>query len=90
MRLAARQMATICETVYRMLGASAEMKLFGSRLDDGAKGGGIGPLVEWPGLMSNAPFLAVQPARALRAGHDAMPELQTVASRLDAAIRRRG
>lgn len=46
MRLTERQLATIRQTVSGIVGPDAQVFLFGSRLDDGARGGDLDLLVE--------------------------------------------
>jgi predicted nucleotidyltransferase len=49
MRLTPEQIDTIRRTTWEIFGAEARVRLFGSRLDDSARGGDIDLLVE-PGL----------------------------------------
>ncbi|RYU56645.1 nucleotidyltransferase domain-containing protein [Methylolobus aquaticus] len=49
MRLTPEQIETIRRTTWEIFGAEARVRLFGSRLDDSARGGDIDLLVE-PGL----------------------------------------
>ncbi len=46
MRLSAAQTQTILHCVRQQFGADARVMLFGSRLDDGARGGDVDQLVE--------------------------------------------
>lgn len=46
MRISPRQIATIIDTTRRIVGADAQVWLFGSRLDDARKGGDIDLLIE--------------------------------------------
>lgn len=46
MRLTREQTRSILETVSRLAGAGSIVYLFGSRLDDGAKGGDVDLLIE--------------------------------------------
>jgi predicted nucleotidyltransferase len=48
MRLTPDQISTIKETVAEIFGADAEIRLFGSRLDNQATGGDIDLLIELP------------------------------------------
>lgn len=57
MRISPQQIATIIETTRCMVGADAQVWLFGSRLDDARKGGDIDLLIESTpkaGLMERA------------------------------------
>ena len=57
MRLTPVQIDTIQTTVQRVLGGGAVVSLFGSRLDDGRKGGDVDLLIEAeqePGLLERA------------------------------------
>ncbi|PKO82929.1 MAG: DNA polymerase III subunit beta [Betaproteobacteria bacterium HGW-Betaproteobacteria-11] len=58
MRLTSGQIALIRNTVAGIAGPEASVKLFGSRLDDKARGGDIDLLVELPHPVQNAPLLA--------------------------------
>lgn len=46
MRLSSEQTRTIVQCVHRQFGDDAEVMLFGSRLDDAARGGGVDLLIE--------------------------------------------
>lgn len=48
MRLTAQQTEQILAAVHRHFGARARVAVFGSRLDDGARGGDVDLLVESP------------------------------------------
>lgn len=57
MRLTPSQIETICSIARQTLGEGAQVSLFGSRLDDGRKGGDVDLLVEAPqepGLLARA------------------------------------
>ena len=57
MRLTSAQIDTIQSTVQAVLGEGAVVSLFGSRLDDGRKGGDVDLLIEAnrePGLLERA------------------------------------
>lgn len=58
MRLSTTQTREITHTVRQLAGATAEVYLFGSRLDDNARGGDIDLLIE-----SAAPIGLIQRAR---------------------------
>ena len=60
MRLNQEQIAVICEIVKEIAGPEARVRLFGSRLDDSAKGGDIDLLVELPQPVGNAALLAAR------------------------------
>ena len=67
MRLDARQRQIIRDEVERDFGAGAAVRLFGSRVDDGARGGDIDLLVESPEPVDGAPWRAAQlEARLMR------------------------
>lgn len=69
MRLSSRERATIHETVREAFGQEACVRLFGSRLDDSARGGDIDLHIEAPGtpdeLMDAELRLATRLQRAL-------------------------
>ena len=52
MRLTPAQVHSITETVSRFTGGTAEVFLFGSRLDDRAKGGDVDLLIETSGPLA--------------------------------------
>ena len=53
MRLAADQVQTIKDTVARLVGPASRIWLFGSRVDDGLRGGDIDLLVETEDIVPN-------------------------------------
>lgn len=61
MRLTAQQTEQILAAVRRHFGAQARVAVFGSRLDDGARGGDVDLLVETP----DAPTLTQRAAATL-------------------------
>lgn len=61
MRIAPQQIQSILETSHRFLGENATVLLFGSRVDDAAKGGDVDLYIETPaqpGIWRQAQFLA--------------------------------
>jgi len=61
MRISPHQSQTILETSHRFLGESATVLLFGSRVDDAAKGGDVDLYIETPkspGIWRKAQLLA--------------------------------
>jgi uncharacterized protein len=48
MRLTAAQIDTIKRTTHAVLGEAVQVRLFGSRLDDAAKGGDVDLYIEMP------------------------------------------
>jgi predicted nucleotidyltransferase len=68
MRLNPEQIALIRRTVEELAGPQATVRLFGSRLDDTAKGGDVDLLVELPGPVTDpAPLAARIAGRISRA-----------------------
>ncbi|OOG21470.1 hypothetical protein B1C78_16155 [Thioalkalivibrio denitrificans] len=53
MRLTARQIEVIREKVHALLGEDARVRLFGSRVDDSARGGDIDLFVEVDRVLDN-------------------------------------
>ena len=53
MRLAAQEIEIINTSVAKVFGAAARVYLFGSRVDDQARGGDIDLLVEFPGIIDD-------------------------------------
>lgn len=58
MRLSTEQVHLIARTVAELAGADATVRLFGSRLDDTARGGDIDLLLEVPGVVEHPALLA--------------------------------
>lgn len=68
MRLTETQQRTITETVHRELGENVTIRLFGSRLDDTAKGGDVDLLIESPQPINNPAEVAARiSAKLIRA-----------------------
>lgn len=68
MRLSDTQIATIRQVVLEQAGMAATVRLFGSRLDDAAKGGDVDLLVEIPSPVTDpAPLAARIAGRISRA-----------------------
>jgi predicted nucleotidyltransferase len=68
MRLSDTQIATIRQVVLEQAGVAATVRLFGSRLDDAAKGGDVDLLVEIPFPVADpAPLVARIAGRISRA-----------------------
>lgn len=65
MRLSEHQKETILNIVNTVLGADAVVTLFGSRVDDAAKGGDIDLLVETPRTIPNPADINAQIAAKL-------------------------
>ena len=70
MRLTEDQIAFIRKSALDLAGASTRVRLFGSRLDDSAKGGDIDVMLELPTAIENPALLsATLSARISRALH---------------------
>lgn len=70
MRLNPQELAAIRQTVLDLAGAESQVRLFGSRLNDEAKGGDVDLLVELKHTTANPAWLAAQLAgRISRAMH---------------------
>lgn len=65
MRLLPDQIETIGRTVAELAGAEASVRLFGSRVDDSARGGDIDLLVELPQAVAQPAVLAAAIAARL-------------------------
>jgi uncharacterized protein len=65
MRLQPEHIAAIKQATLQVLGAQATVRLFGSRLDDQAKGGDIDLFVETPNPQANRALAAAQLAASL-------------------------
>ena len=66
MRLTDDQKSVIREAVTEVFGTGAKVRLFGSRLDDTAKGGDIDLLIECPRPVKNADMFAARVAAAIQ------------------------
>ena len=62
MRLTAEQIEGIRRIARRLAGEQVEVRVFGSRLDDGARGGDLDLLLELPDPIANPALLAAQVA----------------------------
>jgi len=60
MRLTPQQVSSIRTAVRQLAGEHARVRLFGSRLDDNARGGDVDLLVELPDPVDNPAMLAAQ------------------------------
>jgi uncharacterized protein len=65
MRLQPEHIAAIKQATLQVLGAQATVRLFGSRLDDQAKGGDIDLFVETPSPQANRALAAAQLAASI-------------------------
>ena len=66
MRLTIEQKNAIRDAVIEVFGNGAKVRLFGSRLDDTARGGDIDLLIECPGPVENAGMLAARVAAKIQ------------------------
>ena len=66
MRLTIEQKNAIRDAVIEVFGNGAKVRLFGSRLDDTARGGDIDLLVEFPVPVENAGMLAARVAAKIQ------------------------
>lgn len=73
MRLSATQASTLRRLAHEVAGPDARLRLFGSRLDDAARGGDVDLLLEVPAPVAEpalmAARLAVRASRALDGRH---------------------
>ncbi|MGD9583384.1 MAG: hypothetical protein AB7V26_06910 [Lysobacterales bacterium] len=70
MRLTQAQVQTIRQAALLVAGAESRVRVFGSRLDDAARGGDIDLMLELPEPVANPALLAAQlSARVSRAMH---------------------
>lgn len=60
MRLSSQQVTTIRQAVKDLAGADARVSLFGSRVDDQARGGDIDLLVDIPHAVEDAAWLSAR------------------------------
>lgn len=60
MRLTSQQSRAIVELAHQLAGKQASVRLFGSRLDDHAKGGDLDLLLEVPEPVTNPALLAAR------------------------------
>lgn len=70
MRLTSQQMQSIREIAHRVAGANSRVRVFGSRLDDKARGGDLDLLLELPEAVTRPALMAAQmSARVSRLMH---------------------
>jgi len=60
MRLTTNQIEFIRQLITQLLGADVQVRVFGSRLDDNAKGGDLDLFLELPEAVDNPAMLAAQ------------------------------
>jgi predicted nucleotidyltransferase len=65
MRLTAEQIEGIRRISRRLAGEQVKVRVFGSRLDDRARGGDLDLLLELPEPIANPAFLAAQVSRLM-------------------------
>ena len=70
MRLTEHQIRLICQLAQQVAGSQSRVRVFGSRLDDSARGGDIDLLLELPEPVDNPALMVAQLcARVSRAMH---------------------
>jgi predicted nucleotidyltransferase len=70
MRLTDDQIQAIRQSAQQIGGAQSNVRVFGSRLDDSARGGDLDPMLELPAPVDNPALMAAQlAARVSRAMH---------------------
>jgi len=70
MRLTSEQIKTIKQATAEIFGEGARVRLFGSRVDDGQRGGDVDLLVETDQMVENVAWLAARlSARVSRGMH---------------------
>jgi hypothetical protein len=70
MRLTDNQIQAIRQSAHQIGGAQSNVRVFGSRLDDSARGGDLDPMLELPAPVDNPALMAAQlAARVSRALH---------------------
>ncbi|MGV6816727.1 MAG: nucleotidyltransferase domain-containing protein [Thiotrichales bacterium] len=60
MRLTSQQMQSIREIAHRVAGENSRVRVFGSRLDDKARGGDLDLLLELPKAVTRPALMAAQ------------------------------
>lgn len=65
MRLTPDQQRVIRETAHELIGPAARVRLFGSRLDDSARGGDVDLLVDVPNPVDHPAWAAAKLATAI-------------------------
>ncbi|MBI5937521.1 MAG: nucleotidyltransferase domain-containing protein [Betaproteobacteria bacterium] len=66
MRISPKARAVIVSTAHELFGPDAQVRLFGSRVDDGAHGGDIDLLIESPTKLANRAASACRMASLLQ------------------------